>query len=68
MLTQQPSCYTIEVYDWEEEDVQGRIPIPAEITGVEWSRTCNTAGGNDPTRDSGGKSMNEETQQLVAGE
>ena len=49
VLTQQPSCYTIEVYDWEEEDVQGHIPIPAETTYVEWSRTCSTASGNDPT-------------------
>ena len=41
VLTQQPRCYRLEVYDWEAGGGVGRIPVPLETTDLESGRSCD---------------------------
>ena len=41
VLTQQPRCYWLEVYDWEAGGGVGRIPVPLETTDLESGRSCD---------------------------
>ena len=48
VLTQQPTCYRLEVYDWEGGREVGQIPIPLETTDLESGPSCEI--GNGTTR------------------
>ena len=50
VLTWQPGCYIVEVYDWEEDGSVGLIAIPVERRELEWSQPCITAVVTHPTK------------------
>ena len=45
VLTQQPACYHLEVYDWEKEGEVGQIPIPLETTDLDSGLPCEIENG-----------------------